>query len=152
MIKDLFNPKVASEVIARIQTLRCDAKPLWGKMSVDQMLAHCNVTYAFTYQTEQFKKPNPFFKFILKAFVKPMVVSEKPYPKSSRTANEFIITGTKDFEAEKKLLIANIEKTQQLGFAYFDGKENFSFGKMTGQEWNNLFYKHLDHHLAQFGV
>ena len=35
---------------------------------------------------------------------------------------------------------------------YFDNKENTSFGPMTTNEWNNLFYKHLNHHLEQFKV
>jgi len=74
------------------------------------------------------------------------------YAKNSRTAPEFIIEGQKDFEQEKARLIGFITKTQQLGAAHFEGKENFSFGPMTAQEWNGLFYKHLDHHLMQFGV
>ena len=34
----------------------------------------------------------------------------------------------------------------------FEGKESNSFGPLTKGEWNNMFYKHLDHHLSQFGV
>ena len=45
-----------------------------------------------------------------------------------------------------------ITKTQELGEQYFDGKESHSFGNLTSNEWNNLFYKHLEHHLTQFGV
>ena len=35
---------------------------------------------------------------------------------------------------------------------YFDGKESHSFGPLNKTEWNNMFYKHADHHLTQFGV
>ncbi|WP_337994864.1 hypothetical protein [Polaribacter ponticola] len=49
-------------------------------------------------------------------------------------------------------MIGFILKTQELGADYFDGKESHSFGKLTEKEWNNTFYKHLDHHLTQFGV
>jgi hypothetical protein len=62
------------------------------------------------------------------------------------------MVGQKNFEIEKSKLIDNIRKTQQLGAVYFEGLNNFSFGKLTSQEWNNMFYKHLDHHLGQFGV
>ncbi|MGC4233716.1 MAG: DUF1569 domain-containing protein [Niabella sp.] len=152
MIKNIFTEEVANEVIHRINQLKPTDKPHWGKMSVDQMLAHCNVTYAFTYEPEQFKRPSAFKKFLLKTFIKGFVTGEKSYPKNGRTAPEFIITEQKDFEKEKTKLIDNIQKTQRLGFQHFDGKDNFSFGKMTGKEWNALFYKHLDHHLTQFGV
>jgi Protein of unknown function (DUF1569) len=151
-MKNIFTPEVSAEIIARINKLTPATTPAWGKMNVGQMLAHCNVTYAFTYTPEQFKKPNFFMRFILKNFIKKIVVGEKPYGKNGRTAPEFLITDSREFEKEKALLIANIQKTQQLGAAHFEGKENFSFGTMTAQEWNALFYKHLDHHLSQFGV
>ena len=72
--------------------------------------------------------------------------------KNSRTAPAFLITDTKDFEAEKKRLINYIKKTQELGEAHFDNKESHSFGNLSKTEWNNMFYKHIDHHLTQFGV
>ena len=56
------------------------------------------------------------------------------------------------FEREKKRLIDYINKTQALGTAFFEGKESNSFGNLTANEWNNTFYKHLDHHLQQFNV
>ncbi|WP_306354160.1 hypothetical protein [Flavobacterium sp. '19STA2R22 D10 B1'] len=62
------------------------------------------------------------------------------------------MTGDKDFELEKNRLINYIQKSQQLGENYFDGKDSHSFGKLTKTEWNNMFYKHLNHHLSQFGV
>jgi hypothetical protein len=152
MIKNIFTKEVAAEVINRINQLKPIDKPVWGKMSADQMLAHCNVSYALTFETESFNKPNAFKKFLLKFFVKNFVVGDKPYPKNGRTAPEFTIAGQKDFEKEKAKLIENIEKAQKLGMDYFEGKDNFSFGKMTGKEWSTMFYKHLDHHLSQFGV
>lgn len=152
MIKNIFDEAVAQEVIGRINNVSPEQSPLWGKMSADQMMAHCNVSYAFTYEPEKFKKPGAFMKFMLKNFVKKHVVTEKPYQTNSRTSPDFIMTGKKDFEKEKSLLIENILKTQQLGFDHFNGLENFSFGKLSGNEWNVLFYKHLDHHLRQFGA
>lgn len=151
-MKNVFDKQISDELISRIQKLQPTTLPLWGKMSVDQMLAHCNVTYQFTYETEKFKKPNALKRFLLKTFIKNVVVNEKPFKRNERTAPEFIKTGTKDFEKEKAILINNINKTQQLGASHFEGLENFSFGKMTSTEWNNMFYKHLDHHLTQFGV
>ncbi|MDN5396038.1 MAG: hypothetical protein L0G05_05895, partial [Chryseobacterium sp.] len=65
---------------------------------------------------------------------------------------QFLITGRKNFDDEKKRLIGFIQKTQQLGPEAFDDKESFSFGKLKSTEWNNMFAKHLNHHLSQFGV
>jgi hypothetical protein len=80
------------------------------------------------------------------------VVNEKPYPKNSRTAPQFIIKDERDFEIEKERLNTYLRKTQDLGEKHFDGLMSNSFGNLSVSEWNNLFYKHLDHHLTQFGV
>ena len=141
----------SNDVIHRIQRLSTDSQPLWGKMSIGQMLSHCNVTYEMVYETNH-PKPNTFVKFILKMLVKNKVVNEVPYKKNESTAPQFIIKESKDFEIEKARLINYIVKTQELGETFFDGKESHSFGVLTKQEWNNMFYKHLDHHLNQFGV
>jgi hypothetical protein len=148
---NIFNKQETDAVIARINKLTPDTKPLWGKMSVDQMLAHCNVSYELAYENIH-PKPNALMKVFLKLLVKQSVVNETPYKKNLRTAPVFIIADHKNFEAEKKRLIGYIHKTQELGADHFDGRESHSFGKLTKAEWNNMFAKHLDHHLVQFGV
>ncbi|MBC3758373.1 DUF1569 domain-containing protein [Hyunsoonleella sp. SJ7] len=150
-MKNIFKPEITNEVIDRVNKLGPTTRPEWGKMSADQMLAHLNVTYEMAYE-DKHKKPNGFTKFMLKLFVKNTVVGEKPYKKNSRTAPQFLIVDARNFEAEKKRLIDYLKKTQSLGEDHFDGRESHSFGKLTKKEWNNMFYKHLDHHLTQFGV
>lgn len=151
-MKNIFEKTVSDETIQRIAKLTPQTQPLWGKMSVEKMLAHCNVTYEEIYEEHKHPKPNVFMKFILKSFIKKIVVNETPYSKNGRTAPQFIIKDERVFEVEKKRLIDFIQKTQELGEAHFDNKESHSLGKLTKTEWSNLFYKHLDHHLSQFGV
>lgn len=150
-IPSVFSEETTATIIARINQLTPSSPALWGKMDVGQMLAHCNVTYEMLYE-DKHKKPNPLVRFILKLLVKPMVTGEKSYKKNTHTAPAFIIADAKQFEAEKTRLITYIHRTQQLGAAHFEGLPSLSFGKLTSQEWNNLFFKHLDHHLSQFGV
>ena len=150
-MKNIFNQNDTAEIIARIDSLTPLTNPVWGKMDVAQMLAHCNVTYEMVYENKH-PKPKGLMKLILKLLVKNVVVNEKPYKHSSKTAPAFIITNTKDFNVEKNRLIDFIKKTQELGENHFEGKESHSFGTLTSREWNNMFYKHLNHHLNQFGV
>jgi hypothetical protein len=150
-LSNVFNPDVSNQIIQRINSLNPNSPALWGKMNVAQMLAHCSVTYEMIYESKH-PAPKGIMKLMLKLFVKGIVVNEKAYPKSSRTAPAFVISEPKVFETEKKRLIDYITHTQQLGEAYFDNKESLSFGKLNKVEWNNLFYKHLNHHLSQFGV
>lgn len=150
-IPNLFNKEVCEKEIERIHRLSRLSEPHWGVMNVGQMLAHVNVAYEMVYE-DKHPKPNFVMKFILKKFVKPIVTSETPYKRNSKTAPAFIIKENKNFDAEKRRLINYIYKTQGLGEAHFHNKESHSFGPLTKTEWNNMFGKHLHHHLTQFGV
>jgi len=150
-LPNIFSQDVSNQIIERIQALKPNSLPLWGKMTVAQMLAHCNVTYEMVFENKH-PKPNFLLQLILRRFVKKIVTSEVPYKRNSRTAPAFLITSNKDFETEKSRLIYHIQQTQQLGETHFDQKQSHSFGALTTTEWNNMFYKHLDHHLTQFGV
>jgi hypothetical protein len=150
-MENIFDQQVVEQVVQRIQQLQPQTPAQWGKMNVAQMLAHCNVSYELVYDNIH-PRSGPFKKFLLKLFVKKATVSEKTYKPNMPTGPMFIIKGEKNFEQEKNRLIAYIRRTYEKGAAYFDGKESHSFGKLSLQEWNNMFYKHLDHHLKQFGV
>ncbi|ASV29070.1 DUF1569 domain-containing protein [Maribacter cobaltidurans] len=149
--KNLFDKKESEETIERIHKLTPETQPNWGKMNVSQMLAHCNVAYETTF-TDKYPKPKGFKKFLIKLFAKKAVVGPKPYKRNGPTSPIFVISNERDFEKEKERLIGYIQKTQELGADYFDGKESHAFGPLTKSEWNVLFSKHLDHHLQQFGV
>ena len=151
MKNNIFKQETISQITDRINNLNSNSQANWGKMTIAQMLAHCNVTYEMVY-TDKHKKPNAFLKFILKKLVKNKVVSDKPYQKNGKTAPQFIIKDEKNFSKEKQRLIDYLEKTKTLGENHFDGKESQSFGSLSINEWNNMFYKHLDHHLNQFGA
>lgn len=150
-MKSVFDPIDVHQILNRINQLTPETPAKWGKMNVAQMLAHCNVSYEMIYENIH-PKPNPILKFVLKLFVKGKVVTEKPYAHNSPTAPAFIISDAKQFEKERTRLINHINQTLENGPAYFDGRESHSFGKLNVIEWNNMLYKHLDHHLSQFGV
>ncbi len=151
-LPNIFTSEVAESVIARINRLTPTNQPQWGKMSVDRMLAHLNVAYETIYEPGKHPGPNFLMKPILRLFIKPLVTGEKPMKRNSPTAPYFIIASDKDFEAEKARLIAFVRKTQQLGEQHFDGKASLGFGPLNKAQWNNMLYKHLDHHLTQFGA
>lgn len=150
-MENIFEKYVTDKMIARINHLTPESQPFWGKMSVGQMLAHCSVAYEYVFDKEN-KKPKGLKKFIMVKIIKPMIIGDKPYKKNGPTSSDFKITTPKEFEVEKKKLIDYLEQTQTAGEDYFDNKESHSFGVLTKSEWSKMFYKHLDHHLSQFGV
>lgn len=150
-LPNIFTAQVSADIINRINKLTPATQALWGKMNVGQMLAHSNVTYEMIFE-DKHAKPNFLVRFVLKMFVKSKVVNEAPYQQGGPTAPQFVITDERDFEKEKIRLIDYINRVQQMGENVFDGKESHSFGVLNKTEWNNMMYKHLNHHLSQFGV
>jgi hypothetical protein len=91
-------------------------------------------------------------KFLMRYVFKKSMVNEVPYKQSLPTAPFFIMADDKDFEKEQKRLLNYINKCQQLGANDLVKQKHQALGTLNAQEWNNLLYKHLDHHLRQFGV
>ena len=150
-LPSIFERAVADRIIGRINQLTPSSQTQWGKMDVARMLAHCNVTYELVYDNIH-AKPNGLVRLLLKMMVKKSVVSETPYKHNLRTGPQFLIVDPKVFDTEKKRLIDYINRVQQEGANAFEGRDSNSFGLLSSVEWNNMFYKHLDHHLTQFGV
>jgi len=149
---NMFAKEVSNRIIERINKLTPESERQWGKMDVAQMLAHCNVAYEMIYEPDKHPKPKFPMSLILKFVVKPMVTGDKPPKKDSPTAPQFIMKSDKDFNAERARLVDYINRTTELGDGHFDGKESHSFGALNKTQWSNMLYKHLDHHLTQFGV
>ena len=145
--KSIFDDSTFAEMLNRIESLTPETGAEWGSMDVAQMLAHC----AEIQEVGNGKSlvGTPFIVKLLKRFILKMVLKEKPYPHSKRTHPQFIITDSKDFEEQKARLIDALEKLKAAGPV---SKTHPVFGDMSGEERGWISYKHLDHHLTQFGV
>jgi hypothetical protein len=96
--------------------------------------------------------PPLFMRWMLHLFFKTSMVYDVPYKPNTPTAPMFIKKEQYDIAAEKNRLIAYLRKVGELGEASFEGKKQISLGVLTAKEWNGLLFKHLDHHLRQFGA
>ncbi len=150
-LPDLYSAAVKNRILNRLDCLTPDTKALWGKMNASQMLAHLNVMFELGLE-QKHKRPNGFVRFMLQSFVKKGLINEAPYKKNSMTAAEMVIKHQPDFGAEKVRVLQYLKMIEEKGKGFFDQREHPSFGKLSAAEWSNLFYKHIDHHLHQFGV
>ena len=147
----IFLESTTEELFRRIDKLNAKSPSLWGKMTVGQMFSHCAVPYEqiLGLNTQQ---PPLFMRIILKLFLKKSMVNEVPYKQNLPTAPSFIRTEQYDVEKEKERLKGYVKSIQELGAGKLAATPSLSLGKLTATEWNNLLYKHIDHHLKQFGV
>ncbi|MDQ6610442.1 MAG: DUF1569 domain-containing protein, partial [Bacteroidota bacterium] len=67
------------------------------------------------------------------------------------TDPHYKMSDEKNFEEEKEKLIHYIDRFAKEGYTVTESVHPF-FGKMSSQEWALLAYRHMDHHLKQFGV
>lgn len=149
-MKSLFQPEVLQEIKERIGHLRPNSQRQWGKMEVAQMLAHCSA--AMEVAVGEKHPPRMFIGRIIGPFLKSAFSNEKPLRKNTPTDKSFLIIDQRNFEKEKSRLIELLSKFQSGGPEKVTKHPHSFFGKLTPAEWGTGSYKHLDHHLRQFGV
>ncbi|MBP6055978.1 MAG: DUF1569 domain-containing protein [Cytophagaceae bacterium] len=147
----IYLASTTTELFRRIDLLNPQTQGLWGKMTVGQMLSHCAVPYEQILGTNT-DQPPLFMRIILKLFLKKSMINEVPYKQNLPTAPSFIRTDQYDFEKEKEGLKGYIKTIQEMGAEKLAATPSLSLGVLSATEWNNLLYKHIDHHLQQFGV
>jgi hypothetical protein len=147
-VKNLFDPAVKHDIVIRINKLTPESKALWGKMNVSQMLAHLQVPIGIADGTQKLKRT--FFGRIVGPMVKSILYSDKPFKRSLPTDPSFVMFGSeKDFETEKKKLLVMVNNFSEVTIV---NETHVFFGKLTKEQWSKGTWKHLDHHLQQFGV
>lgn len=149
-MKNLFDQQTTKTIIQRIHTLNPSMIPLWGKMSVTQMLTHSSLALQVALGEMQLKRT--LMGRLLGGMAKKKLLDAHPFGKNYPTAKEFIIKEDKNFEEEKQKLIDCIQRFSSGGAAGVSKAPHPFFGKMTADEWSYSGWKHLDHHLRQFGV
>ena len=149
-MKSLFNAPDNQEVIDRINALSPASKPLWGKMQAAQMLAHAQQPLKVA--LGELKLKRGVMGFLFGKMAKKQMLAEGDLKRNMPTAREFLIRTDVLFEEEKKKLIALVQRFYQNGPQGLMKDDHPFFGKLTTEEWDKLQYKHLDHHLKQFGV
>jgi hypothetical protein len=149
-MKSLFQSETISEIQQRIDNLQPNTARLWGKMEVAQMLAHCSA--ALEVAVGEKYPPRMFIGRILGPFLKPIFFNDKPLKRNTPTDKSFLIIDNRNFEREKTRLMTLIRQFHTGGPQKVTTHPHSFFGKLTSEEWSVGMYKHLDHHLRQFGV
>lgn len=146
-IKNLFDPTVKAEIISRINRLTPATQRKWGKMDVAQMLAHTQKPLGVAIGAHELK--GNILLQLFGRFFKDQLYNEKPYRQNLPTDKSFKIADQRDFTREKQTLIEMINNFSE---DTLSGAPHPFFGKLTKEQWSKGSWKHLDHHLRQFGV
>ena len=149
-MKSIFNLEDKNDIINRIDQLHPDSKPMWGKMSVSQMLAHCIVPTKIS--AGEIQNKQAFLGKLFGKIAKKQMLATEQMKKGLPTDRTFIIKHEPDFYESQQQLKEAIERLYNTDKNELLKRKHPFFGKMTLEEWGLLNYKHYDHHLRQFGV
>jgi hypothetical protein len=146
MPKPLHDPQVHASIRTRIESLRVDTPRRWGKMSIDQMLWHVNVSMREAVgEYTPVLKPMPVPKAVLR-----WAIINLPWGRGAPTRPDMYAISTHQFEEQKGECLALIDRIVARPLSA-EWPNSASMGRMTGKHWSQLTAKHLDHHLRQFG-
>jgi hypothetical protein len=149
-MKNLFEKDAVDEVCSRIDGLQPVAQRQWGKMDVAQMMAHCSA--AMEMASGKINPPRLLIGGIFGPFVKPIYTSEKPFSQNNPTDKALVVADPRDFQREQERLKLCVHQFHEGGEAKCTRHPHPFFGSLSPKDWARGMYKHLDHHLRQFGA
>jgi hypothetical protein len=150
-MKNLFEPARVEEVKQRIADLRPDSERRWGKMNAAQAVAHCSAGLELAAGDRV--PPRLFLGRIVGRIVKPMALgNDEPMRRNSPTIPGLVMEDERNLATERERLCGLIDRFAAAGPDGCTTHPHSFFGRLTPEEWAILMYKHLDHHLRQFGV
>lgn len=148
--KSLFSAADREELLARVARLEPKSRSQWGKMDVAQMCAHCQV--GLKVALGELKLRRSLLGILFGGLAKKTLFSPKPWKPGLPTAPEFRIADSRDFVREHRALVELVKRFGAGGAAKLTTKPHPFFGPLSSAEWDLLQWRHIDHHLRQFGV
>jgi hypothetical protein len=150
-MKNLFETERAAEIKERVAKLSPQSHRQWGSMNPAQAVAHCAA--ALEWALGDRTPPRMFVGRIIGGMIKPKVLgNDEPLRRNSPTARDLVVQDERDLAKERERLNAMIDRFAAGGPSRCTTAPHTFFGRLAPDEWAVLMYKHLDHHLRQFGV
>ena len=150
-MRNLFDAAAAQEVKERVARLQPDSARQWGTMNPAQAVAHCAASMEWAVGDRV--PPRMGLASILGRIIKSKVLGDDaPFRRNAPTARELMVPDERDLSAERARLCGLIDRFTAAGPKGCTANPHNFFGRLTPDEWAILTYKHLDHHLRQFGV
>jgi len=149
-MKSLFEKDALDEIVSRLDQLQPAAQRQWGKMDVAQMMAHCSAVLDMA--SGELILPRLFIGRLIGPFIKPIYANDKPFSRNNPTDPKLVVSDSRDFFREQGILKSKMRQFNEGGETQCTQHPHPFFGPLTPEQWGRGMYKHLDHHLRQFGA
>lgn len=141
-------------LVERLNRLGPDTPGRWGVLTAGEMLCHLGDAHEsvlgerVSTELTTSRRSRPLFKWL--ALYAPV-----PWPKGVKTRRgvDPRTEGTRpaDFERDRERAIASLERLALADPTTLPA-QHFLFGPMSARDWQRWAYRHVTHHLRQFGV
>ncbi|HXW96830.1 MAG TPA: DUF1569 domain-containing protein [Gemmatimonadales bacterium] len=141
------NPEARAAIVARLRTLNPGSQPKWGTLTAPRLLCHLADQLRVALGDIPSK---PRGNWLTHSLIKWLAIDTpmQAPPGKVRTVPEMMSTLPSTWEAD---LHACEELLDRLARARTVAPHP-AFGPLSRRAWSRLAWKHLDHHLRQFGA
>ena len=148
-MKSVWNARDHGDLRDRVQRLTPASSAQWGRMNAPQMVAHLTDSLRMASGELHAEPKNmPLLRY---PPMKQLIIYCLPFPKGAPTAPELLARKPGAWTEEVGLLRDELDQFVRRGPAA-TVKVHPAFGRLSGKAWGTLVYRHIDHHLKQFGV
>ena len=145
----ILNESDRVAICTRVRSLTSSSTARWGRLDVTGMLQHLRLSARMAVGDLEVPSSN---KRVFQVFpLKHLILHVLPFPKGAPTAPELKPEGVGSFEEERAALLALLDEIGA-GPREGAGPAHPLFGPLSWREWGAVTYKHVDHHMKQFGV
>jgi len=151
-MKSVHHPDDRAELLRRLRTLTPQAARRWGRMTPHQMVCHLSDAWRISLGE---RASTPAGNVATRTVAKWLVLyTAMPIPKGVTTSPELDQEGggtsPSEFAADVETLASLIERSAQPNTP--EPNPHPAFGQLTRSQWARFNYRHMNHHLRQFGV
>ena len=148
-MSSILNESDRLAICKRVRSLSAASTARWGRMSVTGMLEHLRLSAQMAVGELTVAPAN---KRAFQVFpLKHLILYVLPFPKGAPTAPELHPGSAATPEEEQTAVLALLDRIGA-GPEEGAGPSHPLFGPLSWREWGAVTYKHVDHHLKQFGA
>lgn len=144
----VWNEDDRSRLLARMDEVSPPRMPRWGTMNAEQMVKHVTAQLELSLGDLDVE---PRSSWLGRWPMRHILIHWAPWPKSAPTAPELIKFSDAHWDEARAKFKQTFDQVVARG-AGGQFAPHPLFGKLSTNSWGVLMYRHMDHHLRQFGL
>jgi uncharacterized protein DUF1569 len=147
-MKSIWQDEARQELDVRVGKLAWDHPAAWGTFTAPKMVCHLADSLRMAMGDLKVANKNLPIRY---PPLKQLIIYVAPFPKGAPTAPELLARQPSEWAndiADVQALLARAASARTTD----SWPEHPAFGRLSRRAWGVLIYRHMDHHLKQFGA